>query len=76
MVKAFVVYRRLLKRSLKLRIYKAPVVTYGCESWKFGEAEQNRLRAWNCRKLCTLVGLEFREEYNSSTVDVVGWVRA
>ena len=87
MMKADVVYRslrhvwhsKILSTRLKLDIYTSAVVSvarYGCECWDFGESARKRLGAWNCRKLVSISGFSFKEEYAAPEVDLVGMVRA
>ena len=80
-------YRRLariwtsntLSKQLKLRIYKAAIVTvltYGFETWQLTPRVLGLLDTWNARRLAFITGREIRSELSVPTFHLTRWLRA
>ena len=87
MAKAAQVYRMLgriwssseLSTGLKLRIYKAAVVsvlTCGFECWQFTRPIISLLDSWNVKRLAFITGREIRAEMTVPSFRLPDWLRA
>ena len=81
------VYRRLarmwtsktLSRSLKIRIYKAAVIStlvHGYEGWQLTPRVVGLLDSWNARRMAHITGREIRSEHSVPTFHLSMWLRA